>query len=177
MGAAVAAAGRLVVFAAAAAILSAAAPAPLVDRLAGRYSHRFTNSTIFGETSLVEDVLEIVPIDRHRGYFRAELNFFNDHMCAISGVARVEGRSLVYRASDPRLLPGPGCVMRIRQIGARLDLDDGGGTCRSTCGARGSYSGGEPEFRLSSRRRINSSRRIRQTPDFRDALAEDARSR
>ena len=149
------------------ATLAAATQASLVDRLAGRYNHHFRNGTVFGETYRSDDVLEIVRLDRRRAYFRAKVNFFNGHSCAIWGVAHLEGNALVYRGTDR-------CVMRLRQVGTGLDLDDAGGSCQQTCGVRGTYRGEGPEFRLSSRRPISYLPRLRASREYRDAIAEDA---
>lgn len=148
--------------------LAAATQASLLDRLAGRYNYHFKNGTVFGETYHSDDVLEIVRLDRRRAYFRAKLNFFNGHSCAIRGVAHLEGNALVHRGTDS-------CVMRLRQVGDGLDLDDAGGSCQQTCGVRGTYMGNGPEFRLSSRRPIRYLPRLRASREYREAIAEDAR--
>jgi hypothetical protein len=155
--------------------LAAATQASLVDRLAGRYNHHFTNGTVFGESYPSDDVLEIVRLDRRRAYFRARVNFFNGHSCAIRGVAHLEGNALVYRGTDAPFSAGSRCVMRFRPVGGGLDLDDGGGSCQQTCGARGTYMGNGPEFAMSSRRPIAYLARLRASREYRDAIAEDAR--
>jgi hypothetical protein len=156
----------------AAVILLAAATASPLDRMSGRYDRHFKNGTVFGEVYYSDDILEIVPLDRRRAYFRARTNFSNGHSCSIHGVTHVEGSELVYRATSGTFTTGARCEMRLRIVGDSIDLVDANQACRQLCGARGGYEG-PPEFRLRTRRPIRYLGRLRRSPQYLEALRED----
>lgn len=138
--------------------------------LGGVYKHRFSNALVSGEAFTSEDVLEIVPIAPGRAYLRAELQFFNGHVCSFAGVAREQGGGLVYRAPKGSN-NGDGCVLALRPRGGRLVFSDKGGQCRAmTCGARGGYSGAA--FPLNARRPIRYMPLLRRSEEYRAALNE-----
>jgi hypothetical protein len=137
-----------------------AAAAPSAYDLAGRYTHRFTNGDISGARYTSTDRVDIVPLDRGRAYFDVHLAFFNGHQCAIDGIARLEGRALVYRNAEVTNWTGRGpCTFRIWREGRSLRLSDGGGSCTAYCGARGSL--GRGRIAWSSRRPIGRAERVR----------------
>jgi len=142
---------RALALLAAGAVLGGAA-APSAYDLAGRYTYSFSNGDISGARFTSTDTVIIVPVDRARAIFDVQLNFFNGHECSIGGMARFEGGRLVYRNSEMRGFDEAPCELRIWREGAKLRWDDGEGSCRGYCGARGRLSDGE--MRWSSRRAI-----------------------
>jgi hypothetical protein len=154
---------------------TAAGPAPRpgldLGGLAGVYKVSFDNGLVTGETYRSENVLEIVPTGPAAAYIRTRLEFFNGHQCALWGVAHLEGQALVYRSPEPALAPGEEpCVLRITRQGGKVRFEDEG-TCQSWCGARGGFSG--VTFPASSRRPIRYMARLKASPQYRQALAED----
>lgn len=154
---------------AAIALLAAAAgPASPVDALSGRYDRSFPNATVDGERYTGEDIVEIVRVTPDAAYVRASLSFFNGHSCGIAGVARVQGKRLVYRE---RASPDGGqCTLTIERAGRSLRLDDGGGACKDHCGARGSFT--DHDLPFASRRPIRYMTRLKASTQYRQALAQ-----
>ena len=138
--------------------------------LAGRYSHHFLNGAVDGSSYFSDDVAEIVPVDASHAYVRFALNFYNGHECALAGVAAAQGDRLVYTAPADTSYPGaPRCTLTIRHAGGKLAWDDGG-SCKSYCGARGSF--GDGDLPWASRRPITYLPRLRASREYRDALTE-----
>jgi hypothetical protein len=150
-------------------LIGAAAAAFDPARIAGRYGRHFQNGRVDGSSYGVDDVLEIVKLDRDRAYFRARVNFYNGHLCAISGIAHAEPGGLVYHAASTSL-PNDPCALRLSERRTKVRLDDAG-SCHSFCGARGSLNG--VEFDRESRRPIPYLARLKASPQFRQALAEE----
>lgn len=149
----------------------AAAPASPVSSLAGRYSKHFQNGLVDGSKYWSDDVVEIVPVDATHAYFRADLAFYNGHSCAISGIAKTLGSTLVYREKQPAYDGGPTCRLTISTKGTSLLLDDGDGGCQSYCGARGSLS--KFDFiPLSSKRPISYMARLKGSSQYTSAIAD-----
>jgi len=130
---------------------------------AGRYTHTFRNGVVSGERYLTTNELMIVATGRNRAYFNFDLSFFNGHVCSLSGIARLEGQALVYR-EVARLPEDPPCVLRIWRRGARLRWNADNNSCRTYCGARGSFTDGG--MRWSSRRPISRATRARLLREF-----------
>lgn len=149
----------------------AAAPASPVSTLAGRYSKHFQNGLVDGSKYQSDNVVEIVPVDATHAYFRASLQFFNGHSCDISGVAKAVGNKLVYAEKQPAYEGGDTCRLTISASGKSLLLDDGEGTCRTYCGARGTLS----DFRfipIASKRRITYMARLKASDEYQGAIAD-----
>lgn len=138
------------------------------QRLAGRYSTHFRNGDVDGRSYWSDDVVEIDPADARNAYFRIALNFFNGHRCDLAGVAQPEGATLDYRAAPDGGMAG--CHMTLSHRGPWLRLDDHGGTCRSSCGARGGYAAAGMPWR--SRRPITYVHRLRSSPRYAGAMTE-----
>lgn len=120
----------------------AAAPASPVTALAGRYSKHFQNGFVDGSKYWSDDVVEIVPVDATHAYIRADLQFYNGHQCGIAGIAKAVGSTLVYREKEVSAYEGQQpCTLTVSIKDAKLLLDDGEGTCKAYCGARGTFSG------------------------------------
>jgi len=130
---------RKVIIIVALAVTAAAAAFP-VSSLAGRYSKHFKNGDVSGANYWSDDVIEIVPVDASHAYFRADLAFYNGHSCAISGIARAVGNTLVYAEKQPPYDGASKCRLTISAKGKALLLDDGENSCKNYCGARGSLS-------------------------------------
>lgn len=128
--------------------------------LAGRYTHSFLNGNVDGDRYRTTDRVSIVAADRRQAYFDIELAFYNGHSCSLSGIATLEGPALVYREAVSRAQGGGTCELRIWRDGGRLRWTDGEtGSCRSYCGARGSFTGGSMAW--ASRRPIPRAARTR----------------
>lgn len=145
------AAGRIIAIMIAGAALGAQA-APSAFDLAGRFVTRHANGDVSGARFTTTDEVLIVPADRESAYLEMGLTFFNGHECSIGGMARMEGSRLVLRDSDAQGFDGTPCRLEVWRDGNRLRWDDGEGTCRSNCGARGGFQGGE--MRWSARRAV-----------------------
>jgi hypothetical protein len=130
---------------AALASLSAAAIAvpnsPLTE-LAGRYTYKFKNGDISGATYSSTDVVEVVPLDKRQAEISFDLNFFNGHSCSLYGVAKLEGRKLVYREKSEWLPDEPECRLEIWRDTRNLRWEDQG-TCHFACGSRGGFGNGK----------------------------------
>ena len=149
----------------------AAAPASPVTALAGRYSKHFQNGFVDGSKYWADDVVEIVPVDATHAYFRAELSFYNGHECSLTGVAKAVGNKLVYREKEVTAFGGVDkpCTLSISASGKDLLLDDGDGTCKANCGARGTFS----DFRfipLSSKRPITYMAKLKGSDEYKGAV-------
>lgn len=137
-------------------VLAAAAasprPAPSAEHrrdvlagLEGRYAetHRLRMLDPERTSYLAEDVLEIERSGRRRARLRLTTSFSNGHSCTIEGEARLRGGALVLTerraGADGRL-----CRLSVRQWSGRIRWSDGGGSCASYCGTRGSLNGSLP---------------------------------
>jgi len=151
-----------------AASASLAASSNSIDDIAGVYKHQFQNGLVDGSKYTSEDILEIVKVSPAEAYIRTHLEFYNGHLCAICGVARLEGGALVYRPRDS----GEGkCALSLRRKGDRLVFDDPGDACKNDfCGARGIFNG--QEFPLSGRRPIRYMPRLLASREYTAAIAE-----
>lgn len=146
-----------------------AAPDP-VHELAGRYSHHFRNGLVTGETFYSDDVAEIVPVDARHAYVRFALNFYNGHECSLSGVAEAKGRELVYHDLGNVSGDGSICRLHITRGPKGLTWNDEDGTCKSYCGARGSFLGDSLPW--ASKRPISYLGRLKGSTDYRQAITE-----
>jgi hypothetical protein len=149
-------------------VLLGAVPSRPVDALAGRYSERFRNALVTGEEYWSENIVEVVPVDARHAYVRIDLHFFNGHVCGLSGIAKAEGDALVYREPKSGIANGE-CALTIRRKGNLLSWNNEG-TCKSYCGARGSFLTDGVAWR--SRRPITYLKRLRASEQYRTALAE-----
>ena len=158
----------LAILLAAAATVAMAASPPAIDDLAGVYKDRFQNGTVDGTKYTSENILEIVKVSPAEAYVRAHLEFYNGHLCAISGVARQEGDVLVYR---PHQDYGEQCALGLRVSDGKLVFSDPDGNCHALyCGARGSFQG--IGFALKSRRPIGYMQRLLNSREYAAAMAE-----
>jgi hypothetical protein len=149
----------------------AAAPASPVTSLAGRYSKHFKNGDVGGNVYWSDDVIEIVPVDASHAYFRADLQFYNGHVCGISGIARAVGSTLVYAEKQPSPGETTSCRLIISAKGKALLLDDGGNSCQAHCGARGSLN--KFDFvPFASRRPITYMAKLKGSSQYNDAIAD-----
>lgn len=150
-----------------AAPIALAADTVSLDAVAGVYKFSFQNAMADGTKYRSEDILEIVKVDPHRAYVRADLQFANGHACKIYGVAGVEGDSLVYRTktTDHR-----DCTLTLRFADGKITFHDQGQACRvDTCGARGLYDG--MSFAAASRRPIGYMPRLLASREYAEAMA------
>jgi hypothetical protein len=147
---------------------AAVMPSPATT-LAGRYSHHFKNGLVDGSVYWSDDVAEIVPVDATHAYVRLALQFYNGHICDITGVAQAQGDALVYQAPPGGAAAGgPPCRLTVRRKGGSLTWDDGE-TCKADCGARGTLADGSLPW--SSRRPITYLARLKASSEYRDALS------
>jgi hypothetical protein len=154
---------------------AALAASALPKDWAGVYKHRFANGDVSGEHYKSEDILEIVPVDASAAYFRLHTEFFNGHICDISGVARQRGEALVY--DGPKDVDGHPCRLHLAPAPGGISIyEDENGACRAqTCGARGGYGykpDNPPEFTFAARREIRYLPRLLGSSEYKAALAE-----
>ncbi len=141
-----------------------------IDQLAGVYRTHSLQARMDGTEYTAENILEFVALTPATAYFRTRVEGSNGHECNLSGVAALEPDSLVYRPAKPFLEGGPLCRLTIRIDGDRLALDDPDDGCHSACGVRASFADGI--FPRSARRPIRYLTRLRQSSEFKQALAE-----
>ena len=146
---------------------SAARP-DTADALAGRYGSHFKNGDVQGDTYWSDDVVEIVRVSGNAAYVRLELDFYNGHMCSVGGIGRVEGGRIVYDDHAVESPSEPPCVLSVSRRGGDLLIDDGGGSCKTYCGERGSLS--DQTLPFSSRRPISYMKRLKASLEYADAL-------
>lgn len=151
-------------------------PEITVDAVAGVYKKRFMNGDVSGDQYISENVLEIVKYDEKNAYIRSRLEFYNGHTCAIWGVARLDGRELLYSEwhdRDPWAKDkGPAvCTLRIGIFGDRLIFSDDNGTCyHFHCGMREGF--GESYFERSGRRKIRYMQRLLSSKEYSEAVEQ-----
>ena len=118
----------------------------------------------------VDDVAEIVPIDAGHAYVRLHLQFYNGHVCALSGVAEAQDGQLVYdgEAGDT-FAGGRPCRLTLKREGGALVWNDDN-TCKAHCGERGSFMGRSLPW--SSKRSITYLTRLKSSREYQAALTE-----
>ncbi len=147
--------------------------AEAIKRIEGVYKHRFANSTVQDEHFTSEDILEIVPYDGDKIYFRVHLEFYNGHTCDLVGIAVYEHGKFVFRIQND--LAANSCELIIGQSGKNIVFDDVDGNCRSySCGARGGYHGAG--FPMKARREIKYMKRLKASREYANAVADFAKS-
>ena len=159
------------------------APAAIMKDMAGVYKQRFTSGLITpgkapmeaDQTYQAEDVIEIVPYDDTRMYFRARLQFYNGHVCSISGLARHQNGAFVFHAPDTAGMVDD-CTLTIASSNDALTMTDrvspdGPATCSAHCGARGSFS--NVSMKNTTRRPIRYLDRILASPQYKEAQKND----
>lgn len=159
------------------------AAAKAMNEIAGVYKHRFTNALITpGKQAMeadehyqAEDIVEIVPYDATHIYLRARFEFYNGHLCAISGMARYEDNAFVLHDPEPAYDAGPPCTLTISKSKHALLITDrphpgDAASCRAYCGVRGSLSAVAVEMK--SRRPIRYLNRIVQSRQYRKAIED-----
>ena len=135
-------------------------------RIEGDYKVRVHSALSGGERYTADNELRIARHGAGAAFVSVSLNFFNGHECYLSGIAAVQGRSLVYRAPGE---PAFDCRLRVNVDRGRITFDDEGFRCqRMTCGARGRYGG--PEFPLSARRPLRNAAALRRSEEFTKAV-------
>ena len=136
-------------------------------KLAGRYYRQFPNALVGGEKYTGEDIVEIVPIATGAAYFRLHLDYYNGHICSLSGVAEARRGALFF---DDRGRFGERCHLTIALSGKSLRLDDEGGTCQSYCGARGTLS--DVRLPYASKRPVRYLAQLKSSAQYQGALAD-----
>jgi len=151
-------------------LAAALAAAPIaIDDVTGVYKSRFNNGLVDGTTYKSEDVLEIVKVSPRQAYVRAHLEFYNGHVCDISGVAQLENGALVYRPHEN--LGKDKCELTLQRKGDKIVFGDKNFACKDMyCGARGSFN--DESFPMSSRRSIRYMPRLRASSQYAAAMRE-----
>lgn len=176
----------LMAFALQAAAVDTSTVAAMKD-IEGVYKERFMNGVITpgkqpGEQDTfyqAEDILEIVRHDDKHIYFRVRLHYYNGHMCALSGMARLEGSRFVFRSPEDAVDGGERCTLTITPSNGAITLNDrvsstSGATCKSECGFRGSLS--NVSIPMKSRRPIRYTERILKSRHYKHAIEQLAES-
>jgi hypothetical protein len=146
-----------------------------IDKIAGVYKKQFKNGNISGDKYESEDVLEIVKASPATAYVKTHLEFFNGHVCNISGVADLEGGTLTYHGPDN--IEGKPCELSVTAGRGKVILNDKDGHCAiGTCGNRGMYNG--TAFELKRRRTIRYMDILLKSDDYKTAIdAHDGKAR
>ena len=140
-----------------------------IKRIEGVYKTRFANSTVHDEHFTSENILEIVPYDGDKIYFRVHLEFYNAHLCDLVGIAVYEGGKFVFRIPNDVLADS--CELAISQAGGDIVLEDVGGNCKTySCGARGGFQGSG--FPMKARREIKYMKLLKASHEYADAVAD-----
>ena len=105
----------------------------------------------------------------HAAYIRVHLDYYNGHTCGIYGVASSRGDALIYPDPKPNH-ENAGCVLTMRHVGKSFTIDDGGGSCSSYCGARGTFS--VVKLPYESKRPIRYLPRLKQWSEYRGCARE-----
>jgi len=140
----------------------------VLNALSGRYSSHFENGDVQGNVYWSDNVAEIVAVTGDAAYIRIELNFYNGHTCSISGIGQVSDGRILYNDHAETSPDEPPCILSVSKKGDNLLIDDGEGSCKMYCGARGSLSGDTLPF--SSRRPISYINRLKSSQEYKDAL-------
>jgi hypothetical protein len=152
----------------AAASSTSAAATAFLAKAAGVYKVRFRNELVDGTAFESENILEVVPVADDAAYVRLHLEFYNGHMGALSGIARVGKNSLIY---DDGEVGAEHCVLELvwtaDKVVTRADYEKTPG-CRNYHGARGSLD--RQEFPLSGRRTIRYMQRLKDSREFKAAM-------
>jgi len=135
--------------------------------LAGRYYRQFADATVSGERYVEQDIVEIVPVAHRAAYVRVHLDYYNGHVCGLSGIAEAQSEALVY---DDGGQAGEHCVLKIERSGPSLRLDDAAGRCLDYCGARGTLS--NVRLPYASKQAIRYLARLKSSSEYRAALAQ-----
>ena len=137
--------------------------------IAGAYSSPRTISISNGmsepEQMEIDSVLELVPYEKGSLYFRTKFYHDNAHRCDLSGIATIEGESLVYSRS------GTKCVFKIHFSKDKITYEDKDKACESVamCGRHGFEF---EEFSRKKRRKITYMQRLQGSPEYKAAVEE-----
>ena len=137
-----------------------------IGKIEGVYRDRHRSGDSTGAKYTVTDVLEIVRVEKGVAYFSLDLNFFNDHTCALSGIAESQKGALVHRDNER---PDEPCVFHLVPKRGRITFEDIDDHCRRYCGARGGFIGAG--FSV-ARRNTGGLKRLRASSEYRSAVEE-----
>jgi hypothetical protein len=138
------------------------------DEIAGVYKIKFNNGLISGEKYQSENILEIMPIDRHKVYIRMKLEFFNGHVGDIYGIATQKGNSLIYQNKTENCLVQ--WVWNKNNVTSHTDYTKYPG-CSYFHGQRGTLD--NIVFPIKNRRDIRYLETIRNSQEYKSAVRED----
>lgn len=137
------------------------------NSIAGVYKERFKNGDVSGGVYQSENILEIVPYNNGAVYFRTDLEFFNGHSCALSGIAHAISDGYIFKEKSEN------CEFTLQARDGKITFYDKDGQCRrNTCGARGSYNG--IFFTTSQKRPIRYMERLKSSLQYRAAIKHDS---
>jgi len=146
-----------------------AAAEKVIASVQGVYKSRFKNGLVDGSTFESENILELVPVRPGTVYFRTHLEFYNGHLCDLSGLASWR-RAGVFLYEATALDESPPCRLRIAVTEKEVRFEDVDQTCKVYCGARGTFDG--QGFPRSARREIRYLERLKASREYREALGE-----
>jgi hypothetical protein len=161
------------------ALASQASAGEFLNKIAGVYKTRFQNGTVDGHKYMSEDILEITPYGDSAAYVRYHLEFFNGHVCDVSGIAEERGQELVYDELQPPR-DKDHCRLTMHLSGDELVTEDkspqdGSSGCRVYCGARGSFDG--TKFPFSAKRSIRYMPRLLKSNEYQEAVKDYERAK
>lgn len=156
-------------------------PAKLASEIEGVYKHRFQNGKIVsgkapGETDESyesEDIIELLAYDEANIYFRVGLQFYNGHVCSISGIAGYENGAFIYRDTEVPLDGNSSCKLKISLTKTALQITDREtpdalSSCKMHCGVRGSLS--DYKIAKSAKRKIRYINRLKASRQYIQAV-------
>lgn len=154
-------------------------PSTLINELQGVYKHRFQNGTINGKKYQSEDIVEIVPFDVTSIYIRTHIEFFNGHLCVLSGIAKYENGVFVYHSSEKAYSTNLYCSLKVSQDQKNINLTDYDevnqvSTCSYFCGVRGTFN--NYSISKSSKRNIRYLDRLKASMQYKLAVEEYQKS-
>lgn len=140
----------------------------------------------------VENILEVVPLGADKLYVRIDLWAHNAHRCKFYGVTNLGGNTLTYRGkeeryfieSQPNPAPPPATIDKYETGRCELSLtrravdgkevimlSDPGHRCHKRCGANAYFD--EASWDVKSRRAIRYLDRLKASPEYQEAIAEN----
>lgn len=137
------------------------------NSIAGVYKYQFKNGTVDGGKYQSENILEIVPYGADAIYFRTSLDFYNGHVCGLSGIAHPADQGFIFEEKEDH------CEFTLQvDDDGKITFHDKDMQCKqSSCGMRGAYEG--ITFKPSQKRPIRYMARLKQSREYRAAVIHD----
>ncbi|MES2906214.1 MAG: hypothetical protein V4691_04210 [Pseudomonadota bacterium] len=137
-----------------------------IKRLEGVYKTQFKSGLVDGTEYMAEDIFEFLHVRDNAAYFKLHLEFYNAHVCDLSGIAKHTGTkgSFIFKDGDAEDI----CILNIQAKDGQIVFSDNDSHCNKYCGARGSISGSG--FPLNKKRKIRYMPLILKSEEYRGAV-------